>query len=208
MKKRNGGFTLAELMVVSVLFLLVSSSIMGVLILALSCWEKADASVAAQQNSRLAVSIITADLKQAVANQDPGHGTNPPTGYRAISPAVPPTGVLYPNMNQTSRAYIIFNEPYFSAYDPSGASWDPQDPSNYQKIKYYVSSGIILRQVTKYDSSSQIASTREDPIAAVNDGSITLTVDYLGPNLFNVKVSAVEKSNTSICSSKVYIPAR
>jgi|GEM_PF-1706027 len=208
MKRTNGGFTLAELMVVSVLFLLVSSSIMGVLILALSCWEKADASVAAQQNARLAASIIIADLKQAVINQDPGHGTNPATGYRSISPAVPPTGVLFPNLNQLSRAYLIFNEPNFSAYDPSGATWDPQDPSNYQKVKYYVSSGTLLRQVTKYDSSSQVTSTREDPIAAVNDGSITLTVNYLGTNLFYVEVRAVEKSTSSSSSSKVYIPAR
>lgn len=208
MKRTNGGFTLAELMVVCVLFLLFSSSIMGILILALSSWEKADASVAAQQNARLAASIVMADLKQAVINQDPGHGTNPPTGYRAISPAIPPTGVLYPNLNLPSTTYLIFNEPNFSTYDPSGTSWDPQNPSNYQKVKYYVSSGTLLRQVTKYDSSSRSTSTREDPIAAVSDGSLNLTINYLAANLFYVEVRAVEKSNSSSSSSNVYIPAR
>jgi len=204
--KSSSGMVLSELMVALVIFLLFSGSLLAIVTLGMRYWGKANANVLAQQNARLAAEAIVSEMKQAIPNPDPGGVGRTPTGYLAITPALEPTGVLYPNYNQPSLDYVEFTEPNPVNYDRASSGFVPEDPSNYQRIRYYVSGKKLYRDITRYDSNGISLGTSTSPLAAASgEGTLSMEVDCLAARLFRITIRATEKGKSFQYSSQIFI---
>ncbi len=191
-RERGRGFTLAELTVLLLIFSLFATTVLATLTLALRFWTHFNQELSAEQTARTAMDVITDELRQALPDTDPG-GTNSATGYRSISPAVPPTGILQPNANATSSTQLIFTEPNTANFDPSSSGWVASAPSNFQRVRYYVLNNAVRREQIQYDSSGNvIADTDDMVVTASSTGSVSLSFGYLSADTLNVTVSANE----------------
>lgn len=207
----NNGFSLSEFMVSLGLFLILTSSLAGTLIIGMRYYKASDVSVDVQKSVRDTIEAISNDVRQAVPNDDPGLFGNPPTGYKSITPSISPTGVLYPNVNLTSTNYIIFNKPDYSYYNPTSTSWVPLDPRNFRKIRYFIQNGNeVMREVTLFNSDGTVLSTHQDSQAIVKDGSIQLICSmqysYDKNPFYHARVIASEGKKTSSLSANCRIP--
>jgi len=98
--RRPRGLTLAELCVMTVIFSLFSTTVLATLSMALRYWTQSNQRILAQQNARVAIGVITNELRQAIPSQSAA------VGYQKISPAVDPTGVTMPNANSTTSSTL------------------------------------------------------------------------------------------------------
>ncbi|MCD4784399.1 MAG: hypothetical protein K8T10_11315 [Candidatus Eremiobacteraeota bacterium] len=210
-RRLNNGFSLAEFIVSLGLFLILTSSLAGTLMIGMRCYQASDVDVDFQKSVRDTIEAISNDVRQAVPDDAPGLFGNPATGYKSITPSISPTGVLYPNVNEASTNYIIFNKPDYSYYNPTLASWVPLDPRNFRKIRYFVQNdNEIIREVTLFNSDGSVASTHQDSQAIVEEGSIQLICsmqysDDMNP-FYRVRVIVSEEEKTFSLSANCRIP--
>jgi len=183
----RNGFTLSEVMITVVIFLLFMMSLLGMLIMGLRYLNKANSEIIAQQNCRNILETITTELRQAMPNPAPGI-----TGYLSISPPVEPTAVLYPNNNVKTANYIKFTEPNFSYYDPSSLTFNAADPQNYQQVKYYINNNVLYREVKTIDSAGTLSEPTSFALAETPGGSLSMTAKYLTSNKFEISVTVTE----------------
>lgn len=195
--REQSGFTLAEVLITAVVFLLFSTVLFGLLINGLNYFKAADADFSAQTTCRNIMEIIVSELRQAVPNPDPGLA-NSPTGYLSIAPNAAPTAILYPNYLNKTGNYLIFTEPNHSNFDPSESSFSDMDPSNYQRIRYYVQNGnTLMREITKYDSNGSVASTESDQVAEVPNGEIVMEIEFVSTKKVELTVTVTEAKGQS-----------
>jgi len=202
----NRAFSLPELLVALVVFMLLSTSLVCAVSLGLRYWLKVIDRVNAQQNTLTACNVLANEMKQAIVDPDPGTGGNAPTGYRDVTPAVAASGVLYPNANQASTGYVEFTEPNPTTYDPSSASFSATDPSNYRRIKFYVQNNTLYRNEKTYSSDGAPASTTTNPIVQSVEGTLTLTVVYTSPTSFRLLLFNREGDASRTLTMQVYLP--
>lgn len=205
MSRRRRGMTLVELMVMAVIFSLFATTVLSVLTIALRYWTQSNQRVLAEQNLRVAMQAITSELRQGVPDADVA-GANPATGYLSLSPAVPPTAVLTPNANTVGANYLAFTEPNPTNYDPSQTTFSAADPSNFQRVRYYVSGGSLRRERVQWSSAGAVTSTVDDAlVSASSSGIIALTVQYLSATTFTVAVTTREGNSQYSLSSTVTV---
>ena len=207
----NYGFSLAEFIVSLGLFLILTSSLAGTLVIGMRCYKASDVDVNFQKSVRDTIEAISNDVRQAVPNEDPGLFGNPPIGYKSISPSVSPTGVLYPNVNTTSGNYITFNKPDYSYYNPANKSWNPLDPRNFRKVRYYIqNNNEVIRKVTIYNSDGSVASKHQDSVAIVKNGTIHLicSMQYSDDKnpFYRIRVIATEGEKSFSLSANCKVP--
>lgn len=201
------GFTLPEVMVTAVVFLLFAMSLLGMLIMGMRYLNQADADIAAQQNCRDILDIITSELRQAAPCPDPGQGSYPARGYIGINPSVGSTSVMVPNKNNTtSTDQIEFTEPNYSNFDPSVSGFDRTNPSNYQKVKYQITGNkVLIREVTTYDADGNVNTTDSAEVAVTQNGQISFDVLWQSNRVFDVTVSTEEAGKQYSGMAKVFI---
>lgn len=186
MQRKRSGFTLSEVMVVAVVFLLFSTSLISVLTLGMDYLQVGQVKILAQGNTRAVADCITSELKQAILNP------NSVTGYPSISPAILPSAVLYPNSNTRTANSITFTEPNPANYAPYTTGWDYENAVNYQTVRYYVSNRTVYREMKRFDADGNQTSITNDPIAQTSGGTITLSIAYASSQMFTVTVTSSE----------------
>lgn len=199
--------TLSELLVTSVIFLIFTASLMALISMGTGYWKGVDKVINAQEVVYSSLGVIASEMRQGVPDPDPGTGHSP-TGYMSISPYVGPTAILYPNSNNRSGNYVEFTEPNNSVYNLSSTSFSANDPSNYQRVKYYVSGSILYRDVTTYDSSGNPTGPVTTPIVDAGSGSVSMTAAYISTNSYSVTVTSVQDTKSYNLTYKVYIMGR
>lgn len=201
----GGGFTLAELLVTLTMFGILSLSILSTCVVANGYWLQGNQQTSSQGNARAIFQTILNELKQALPDPDPG-GLNPATGYLSITPAVPPTGVLFPNVNASTGATLTFTEASTTNYTPFSAGWNPATASNYKKITYSVQGGNTLQRLeTSYAANGSVASTRTDQVLQSKRGTLQLQSTYFASSFFNVSVTGNESGKIYSLTSDVYL---
>lgn len=204
-KKCGGpGFMLLELLVATTIFLLFSTAMVATISMALQSQREADRRNRLQQNVKALHAAVTTEMKQAIANPDPG-GAFPSTGYLSIVPAVAPTGVLLPNANQPANTAVTFTEPNSANYNPSLAGWVDSSPANYMRVRYYIQGTRAFREVITYAANGSVASTQTDPVADIPLGNLSISSTYQSPTLYIVVVSGSEGGKTYSLSTQVYL---
>jgi len=205
--KNKKGFTLSEVMVTAVVFLLFALSLLGMLIMGMRYLNQADADIAAQQNCRDILDIMTNELRQAAPCPDPGQGGNPARGYIGINPSVGSTAVMVPNKNNTTSTNVLeFTEPNYSNFDPSVSGFDRTNPSNYQRVKYKVTGDKVLtREVTTYNTDGSVNTTDSAEVAVTQNGSISFEAVWQSNRVFDITVSTEEAGKQYSGTAKVFI---
>ena len=165
--KKQRALTLVEMIIMLAMMVVFVSALFSAMIAGLRYWNDGRMRLIAQEALRESLDVMTTELRQAIPNPDPGTNGNPPTGFKAIYPVVDDTGILFPNFNQLTGNYLEFTEPDENYYIPSGATWDPETPNNYQKIKYYVNGNKLLRHVTLYTESGAVLKQYQDELVTV-----------------------------------------
>lgn len=196
------GFTLVEMSVALCIFGLFALTALASLNLTLKHWRSVSARVEAASASRLVASTLGQELRQAVPNPAPGA-----TGYLALTPAVDPTAVLVPNANsRLSTNEVVFTEPNPAVYNPLSTSFNPADPSNYRRVRYYVANGAVRRQIWNLSSSGSASLQCDAALVAADE--VRFDVSYLEPDLFEVAVSCTRGQNVSQLETKIFVLGR
>jgi type II secretory pathway component PulJ len=204
MRRQRRGFTLAETVVMLVIFSLFSTTALATLTLALRYWSQSNQRTLAEQNVRVSLQTITSELRQAIIDPDPG-ATNQATGYLSISPAVQATAYLMPNPNVTSSSETLtFNEPNEGNFDPSQSGFDSTNPSNYLKVTYTIQNNALHRQQISYTTTGTVAAITDDIVASASaSGALTFTARYASASSLSLTLSAQEGSSNFIISATV-----
>jgi prepilin-type N-terminal cleavage/methylation domain-containing protein len=206
LRKRNKGFSLPELLVALVVFMLLSTSLVCAVSLGLRYWMGVIDRVNTQQSTQTACNAIASELKQAIVDPDPGTNGNPATGYMSVVPAIAASGILYPNANTVSTNYVDFTEPNPLLYDPSSAFFSATNPSNYRRVKYYLLNNTIYRNVKTYTSSGIEASNSTAPLVQSTTGVLTLTAVYSSPTSLRLIIFSREGNASRTLSTNIYLP--
>lgn len=201
MKRR--GITLAELTVVLALFGLFSTTALAALNLAMGHWRNVAQEVDAASSCRFVASTLSNELRQGIPNPAPA-ATG--TGYRSLSPAVSPTAVLTPNQNARTATEVVFTEPNPASYDPLAAGFNPQDPANYRRVRYYVSGAAVRREVRTYTSSGGVASTQDALLASAD--TLALSATWVAPDLFDLDVTCTRGRDSAHLRTRVFVVGR
>ncbi|MFH0803457.1 MAG: hypothetical protein V2A78_13875 [bacterium] len=200
MNKTRTGFTISEVMVAAVVFLLFSTSVISVLTLGMNYLQVGQVKILAQGNARAAADCITSELKQAILNP------NSVTGYPGISPAILPSAVLCPNSNTRTAGSITFTEPNPANYTPYTTGWNYENAANYQTVRYYVSNRTVYREMKRFDADGNQISITNDPIAQTPGGTITLSFTYVSSQLFTVTVTSSEVDSQNVLRTYTISP--
>ncbi|MHC9544000.1 MAG: type II secretion system protein [Vulcanimicrobiota bacterium] len=204
MKKnaKHSGYTLPEILVSIVVFMLLTTSLVSTVTLGLRFWLGTVARNNVRQNTITACSVIGSELRQAIINSDST------TGYSSITPAIKPSGVLYPNQNNTTLSYIYFTEPNYANFDPSDSIWDQLDAKNYSLIKFYVENNTLYREQITYNTGGSISSTAKNPVVQSTEGTLTLTATYSSPISFRISVYSKEGDKAGTVATQLYLPSQ
>jgi len=204
------GFTLSEVMVSIATFLVLSTTILGMVITSLRYLRSMEANINAQNYATQALDYMSAELRQGIPNFSS-------RGFSSITPSVQSTSILMPNQNTKTSTTLEFNIPNFDG-DGSGSQWDPTlgdtiltNPAYFKKIKYYVQNNKTLRrQVITYDSSGTASTLSDDDLINISnsDGSISITCTWESADLVDLQVSVSEGYRTFTAQSRVYILVR
>lgn len=211
--KNQGGFSLAEFLVALAMFLILTSSIFGTLVVGIRYYEKSTSGLEAKKSVRDVVSIVTSEMRHAVPNPAPGFSGNEPTGYRAVTPSIAPTGVLYPNAGSPETDFVLFTEPDFSHYDPDSPEWFTINPENFIQVKYFINNGnTLVREVTSFNTDGSFKNRTRDDVVIFEKGSLRLEASVSGSPgpypLYNIAVTAIDDEKTFSLSSKIAIPSQ
>jgi hypothetical protein len=207
----NKGFSLAEFLVTLGLMMVLTASLFGTLTLGMRYYRQSNYSTDLQKTARDSVEYITDEIRQAVPDEDPGIMGNPPTGYKSISPAVSSTGILSPNMNDKDADSVIFTKPDYNYFDPGNTTWDPLDPRNFKKIRYYVkNTNELIREETTFNADGSQKDKVSVALAQVAGGKIEMACN-LSQNSgsspsYVIKITATRNSTSYSLSSGCLIP--
>ncbi|MCL5774555.1 MAG: type II secretion system GspH family protein [Firmicutes bacterium] len=201
------GITLSELLVTSVIFLIFTASLMALISMGTGYWKGVDKAINAQEVVYSSIGIIASEMRQGLPDPDPGTGHSP-TGYFSIAPPVSPTAILYPNANSQSGNYVEFTEPNNAVYNLSSISFNANDPSNYQRVKYYVNGSVLYRDATTYDSGGNPTGPVTTPIVDAGNGSISVAASYISTNIYSITVTSVQDTKSYNLTYKVFIMGR
>lgn len=191
MKTTRRGFTLAEVIVMSLIFSIFSMTAVAGLTLALRYWNQANQRMLAEQNVRVAMQTMTAELRQAIVDPDPG-ASHAATGYLSITPTVPATGIMTPNTNARSATSLVFTEPSAS-YDVNSSTFSDTNPQYYQKVSYFIQNNSLKRQIFTFDSTGTVTTgTPATIVSASSSGTLLLTVTWLSATTVHLQVVAQE----------------
>lgn len=205
------GFTLAELLISIGLFMILTTSLFGTLMIGMRTYRKNSLKSTMQFAVQNSVETMSNELRQAAPNGDPGLFGNPPTGYKLIGSSFDPsgnplesTGVIVPNLNnKTSDNSLVFNKPDYLYYKPGDLAWVPLDPRNFRKVTYSVKDGFrLMREEITYNADGSVATRVEDPVVEAPEGSLAfkvVLVDTYGvaPNLYKLAVPYYQITVTS-----------
>ncbi len=200
--KHPSGFTLAELLISIGLFLILTTSLFGTLMIGMRAYRKNSLKSTIQLAVQNSVETMSNELREAAPNNDPGLFGNPPTGYKIVGSTFDPTespieatGVIVPNVNsKISENSLVFNKPDYTYYKPGDPAWVPLDPRNFRKITYSVKDVFkLMREEITYNADGSIATRVEDPVTEIPEGSLAFKaelVDTYGtaPNLYKLAV--------------------
>jgi type II secretory pathway pseudopilin PulG len=199
-RRRPRAFSLSEIVVVVALFGLFSTTALAGLNLTLGYWRTISSRVDAVSSCRLVVGTIANELRQGIPNPAPASTS---TGYRQISPPVDPTAVLRPNASSPIANELVFTEPDPTRYDPLNSSFDPEDPSYYRTVRYYVTGGTVRREVKTWTSSGSVANTVDGVLA--NMDSAELRVTWRAPDLFDLEFSCTRGKDAARLNTQIFV---
>ena len=204
-KKSKKAFVLTETIIILAVMILFIGTLVSALISGLSYWRDGRLRLKAQESLREGLDTLTNELRQAIPNPDPGTGGNPPTGYLKVDPNIDPTGLIFPNIHNRQGNYIEFTEPFESNYNPVSSGWTPENPANYQTVRYHVQDGVLKRHVTRYSNSGAIVSQSDDNVVSLTDGSIEIKTVFLSPTFVEVEMTASISKFSYTIKTKVKI---
>lgn len=205
--RRVKAFTLVELMVSLVVFMILTTSLVCSVAIGLRHWLNIIDRVNVGQNIATAINAISCEMKQSIINPDPGGTGRSATGYVSVSPAILPSGVIYPNSNQTTQSYVDFSEPS-ATYDPTASGFADTNPANYRRVKFYVDNNILYREQKTYTSAGVVESTVTTPVVKSVGGVMTLSVVYSSTTTYNLSIYNKEGNYSNTMTMKVYIPTQ
>ena len=183
-------FTLVETIIIMAMMIVFLGTLFSAMIAGLRYWTDGRLRLRAQEALRESLDTMTMELRQAIPNPDPGTNGNGSTGYLALSPAVDPTGIIFPNRNVQQTDYITFTEPNVQNYNPSVQNWSEVQPQNYHKVKYFIDNGVLKRQIISYNANGLVASDQTDNVVKLQDGSLSMQVNYLSETLVSIRMTA------------------
>jgi type II secretory pathway component PulJ len=182
------GYTVVELVMGMALASLVFLAAVAMVVAALRVSAEYSQRRLARQNLRDAMSVVDAELREAVADPEPGG-----SGYLGLSPPVLPTGFIVPNANQPSSDSVTFTAPNRTVFDPSASGWDASRADNYRRVRYYVSARQLRREQLTYTAGGAVASTRDDPVVTASSGGrVALTVQWLSASSLQLTITVGE----------------
>jgi len=199
------GFSLTEMIIMLGMMIVFIGALFSALIAGLTYWKDGKLRLQTQEALRESLDTMTTELRQALPNPDPGTNGNPPTGYLGVTPAIDPTGILYPNENNPVGNYLEFTEPVESVYIPSGTGWSEENPDNYQKVRYYTNNGYLVRRVTRYNASGVQISEEDNNVVTLREGELTLEVTSISTSLVEIEMTATLNKFTYTIKTKVKI---
>ena len=201
--RRPRALSLSEIVVVVALFGLFSTTALAGLNLTLGYWRTISSTVDAVSSCRLVAGTVANELRQGIPNPAPASTS---TGYRRISPPVDPTAVLTPNAHSPIADELVFTEPDPARYDPLDSSFDPQDPSYYRTVRYYVTGGTVRREVKTWTSSGSVADTVDGVLASMDSAS--LRAIWRAPDLFELEFSCTRGQDVARLNTQVFVLGR
>lgn len=201
--RRPRALSLSEIVVVVALFGLFATTALAGLNLTLGYWRTISSTVDAVSSCRLVTGTMANELRQGVPNPAPGSTS---TGYRGLQPPVDPTAVLVPNANSPIASELVFTEPDPARYDPLNSSFDPEDPSYYRTVRYYVVGGTVRREIKTWTSSGSVASTVDGVLASVDSASLQAT--WRAPDLFDLEISCIRGKDVAQLNTQVFVLGR
>ncbi|MCE1247324.1 MAG: hypothetical protein LWY06_11825 [Firmicutes bacterium] len=209
-KSNKTGFSLAEFMITLGLLMVLTASLFGTLTLSMRYYRQSNYSTDLQKAVRDSVEYMTDEIRQAVPDEDPGMLGNNPTGYKMITPAVSSNGIMYPNMNDKDTDYVMFTKPDYDYFDPGSSTWEPFDPRNYKRIRYYVKDiNKLIREVTTFKADGTVKDKTSDELAVVQDGTITLECTMFTPGStpsYCIQVTVVRDDKSYSLKSGCLVP--
>jgi prepilin-type N-terminal cleavage/methylation domain-containing protein len=140
-RRGEGGMSLVELMVVLVMTSIVSALVYAVLIDSTQVAARADNSVRAENNGRLALRAISQDIRAAVQIRT------------ATSTTACTTGLTYPAGFATCVGFLIPHTTSASAAETTVAGNPTPIACPYSNITYGLKSGVIREDRTDYNAS-------------------------------------------------------
>jgi len=195
--RRRAGFTLVELIIAAGTLLVLCAATAFTLIVAMRYWTSCGDRALAERNARAALSIITAEVRQALPAE------NAATGYHALTPAVDATGLLTPNANSVQSDALVFTEPDPTGYQPDSSGWNVERGDICQRVRYYTRDGAIYREVTRFTATGGVAQTSEDPVVAAQDGALALACTFTGPESLRIAVTSRKGASETVLQSRV-----
>ena len=196
------GMTLAEITVMLVIFSIFSTAAVTTLSLCLRYWNNTQQRLLAEQNVRVALQTMVADLRQGCPC------AVPTVGYLTIGSTVSPTAVLAPNEDSTTDTALTFTEPNTANYDPQVSGF-LTNASFYQRVRYYVASNVLHREKITYTTTGSSLSTSDIVVvSASSTGTLSLSTQYLSSNRFKVIVFAREGTVSSTQTANVTVVGR
>jgi len=190
--KKRGAYTLIELMVSMMIFLIFVSAMVCITQLSLAYWTHSKDRIVASQNALLMLEFIATEAKEAVLK--PSNS----------SPVLLPT----PSPSPTTSEFK-FTEPNFTNYNPADPNWDVTNPNNYQQVRFYIqNNNTFCREVTTYDSSGQAQTPTTQQLVVTDNGQLKLTavVEALeGGYIYCLEVQAMEGKKVEKSQVRYYV---
>jgi type II secretory pathway pseudopilin PulG len=204
-KYSNRGFTIPEVLVSAVTFLIISILVASSLLLGIRYLRTAETRIADQLVCRGAVDIIITDMRLGVPNLDPGD-MKPPTGYYRIKPPINTTAILIPNENEESitSSYIEFTKPNYEAISNSETGFDNMLPEMFIIVKYYCTDSFLYREVSRIDEDGTINPPVRTVIAEVENGILELTAKNIDYRMTEVNLAIRKVENDEIKTTCSY----
>jgi len=194
--KRSGtgrrGFTLAELCVVAMLLGIFSTAALASLSISLRQWRTLSAQMEASSSCRIAMNLVTNELRQAASCR----ATNVVRYYHEGEDAATTvsTAVLEPYIKNATAERLVFTEPNPDNFDPLDASFTPSDGTYYRKVTYYVKNDTELHRKVESLSTNGTASQKSDDLICVCK-NISLKVTCLSAKRYQVTVECSQTAN-------------
>jgi type II secretory pathway pseudopilin PulG len=202
-KRKNKGFTIPEVLVSTITFVILSTIILSSFVIAMRFMNTTDKKVAAHNICQGALDVIISEIRQAVPNLDTGYG-NTPSGYLRLSPPVSKTAILMPNQNVKTAKEIIFTEPAFNNTDlhlddPTKFKFEKIRPETFQLVRYFVNTnGQVVREVRPIGTNSQYGTPTTTIVAEAEQGIFELDVTYVSPRSCEIRLRITRQVGANI----------
>ena len=146
--REEDGFTLIEVVVATLIFLIVATMLFQTLIDTSRTTSRAESSTQAENTGRTAMRTVTEDIRSAVQIRQPTSGE-----------AACPSGLTYPSGFGYCVSFLILHEVSASATTTTIAGGTSAVTCPYSSITYGLVSGSLTEDRTNYNSLCQVTST-------------------------------------------------